>query len=77
MVLLEFSKKNAVNQFALNPVLYFFDSFAYRSEGVNMDEFKKYYPVIANHLNLPKDKVLFERKVTFDSTFTKNQMLLL
>lgn len=66
-----FSKKNTVNQFALNPVLYFFDSFAYRSEGVNMDEFKKYYPVIANHLNLPKDKVLFERKVNFDSTFTK------
>ncbi|WP_159948507.1 LTA synthase family protein [Polaribacter septentrionalilitoris] len=66
-----FSKKNAVNQFALNPVLYFFDSFAYRSQGVDMDEFKKYYPVIANHLNLPKDKVLFERKITFDSTFTK------
>ncbi|KGL63688.1 LTA synthase family protein [Polaribacter sp. Hel1_85] len=66
-----FSKKNSVNQFALNPVLYFFDSFAYRSEGVNMDEFNKYYPVIANHLNLPKDIVSFERKVTFDSTFTK------
>ena len=66
-----FSKNNSVNQFTLNPVLYFFDSFAYRSEGVNMDEFKKYYPVIANHLNLPKEKVSFERKVTFDSTYTK------
>ncbi|WP_298880168.1 alkaline phosphatase family protein [uncultured Polaribacter sp.] len=66
-----FSKNNAVNQFALNPVLYFFDSFAYRSEGVNMEEFNKYYPVIANHLNLPKDKVSFNRKVTFDTTFTK------
>ncbi|MGJ8761784.1 MAG: LTA synthase family protein [Polaribacter sp.] len=66
-----FSKKNAVNQFALNPVLYFFDSFAYRSEGVNMDEFNKYYPVIATHLNLPKDSVSFKRKVVFDSTFTK------
>ena len=64
-----FSKNIAVNQFALNPVLYFFDSFAYRSEGVNMDEFKKYYPVIANHLNLPKDSVSFERKVTFKDTF--------
>ena len=66
-----FSKKNAVNQFALNPILYFFDSFAYRSEGVNMEEFKAYYPVIANHLNLPKDRVSFERKVVFDSTYTK------
>ncbi|MCL7753451.1 alkaline phosphatase family protein [Polaribacter sp. Z022] len=66
-----FSKNNAVNQFALNPVLYFFDSFAYRSEGVNMDEFNKYYPVIADHLNLPKNKVSFNRKVTFDTTFTK------
>ncbi len=66
-----FSKKNEVNQFALNPVLYFFDSFAYRSEGVNMSEFKKYYPVIAKHLKLPKEKILFERKVTFDTTFTK------
>ena len=66
-----FSKNNAVNQFTLNPVLYFFDSFAYRSEGVDMTEFKKYYPVIANHLNLPKDKISFERKVTFDTTYTK------
>lgn len=66
-----FSKNNAVNQFTLNPVLYFFDSFAYRSEGVNMDEFKKYYPVIADHLGLPKDRVSFERKVTFDTKYTK------
>lgn len=66
-----FSKNNGVNQFTLNPVLYFFDSFAYRSEGVNMDEFNNYYPAIAKHLNLPKDKISFERKVTFDTTFTK------
>lgn len=66
-----FSKKNEVNQFALNPVLYFFDSFAYRSEGVNMEAFKTYYPVIATHLNLPKERISFERKVLFNSTFTK------
>ena len=63
-----FSKNSKVNQFALNPVLYFFDSFKFRSEGVNMDEFKKYYPVIANDLNLPKDKISFERKVVFNDT---------
>ena len=66
-----FSKKNAVNQFSLNPVLYFFDSFAFRNEGVDMEEFNKYYPVIADYLNLPKDKISFERKVVFDTTFTK------
>ena len=66
-----FSKNNAVNQFSLNPVLYFFDSFAYRSEGVNMKEFNNYYPTIAKHLNLPKNKISFERKVIFDSTYTK------
>ncbi|WP_237590052.1 LTA synthase family protein [Polaribacter sargassicola] len=66
-----FSKNNAVNQFALNPVLYFFDTFTYRSESVNMNEFKKYYPVIAKHLNLPQDSISFERKVIFDSTYTK------
>tara|TARA_B110000902_G_scaffold265953_1_gene351902 strand:- start:2650 stop:4653 length:2004 start_codon:yes stop_codon:yes gene_type:complete len=63
-----FSKNHKVNQFALNPVLYFFDSFAFRSEGVNMDEFQKYYPVIAKDLNLPKNKVSFERKVIFNDT---------
>ena len=66
-----FSKNNSINQFTLNPVLYFFDSFAFRSEGVDMEKFKSYYPVIANHLNLPKDKISFERKVTFNTTLTK------
>lgn len=63
-----FSKNNKVNQFALNPVLYFFDSFKFRSEGVNMEEFEKYYPVIADELNLPKDKISFERKVIFNDS---------
>jgi len=66
-----FSKKNAVNQFSLNPVLYFFDSFAYRSKGVNINKFKDYYPVIANHLKLPKDSILFERNIVFDTTYRK------
>ena len=35
-----FSKDNKVNQFGLNPVLYFFDSFAFRSEGVNKKAFE-------------------------------------
>ncbi len=67
-----FSKKNNVNQFALNPVLYFFDSFAFRSEGVNMEEFHKYYPVIANHLDLSKENVSFKRTSTFNNV-SKNK----
>ncbi|MFQ3297664.1 MAG: phosphoglycerol transferase MdoB-like AlkP superfamily enzyme [Polaribacter sp.] len=64
-----FSKNNAINQFTLNPVLYFFDSFAFRSEGVNLEEFKNYYPVIAKHLDLPQDTINFEKKVTFENPY--------
>ena len=64
-----FSKNNAINQFTLNPVLYFFDSFAFRSEGVNIEEFKTYYPTIAKHLNLPLDSVNFAKTVTFKKTY--------
>jgi len=64
-----FSKNNAINQFTLNPVLYFFDSFAFRSEGVNLEEFKTYYPVIAKHLKLPQDTINFEKKVTFENPY--------
>ena len=65
-----FSKNNKVNQFALNPILYFFDSFKFRSESVNMSEFQKYYPVIAKDLNLSRDSISFERKVTFTESLT-------
>ena len=64
-----FSKNNTINQFGLNPVLYFFDSFAFRSEGVNMEAFKTFYPVIAKHLDLPLDTINFEKKVTFDNPY--------
>ena len=56
-----FSKNQAVNQFALNPILYFFDSFAFRSTGFDIEKTKKYYPTVANHLNLPKDSLYFKR----------------
>ncbi|EAR12682.1 sulfatase family protein [Polaribacter irgensii 23-P] len=64
-----FSKNNTINQFTLNPVLYFFDSFAFRSEGVDLEKFKTYYPVIAKQLNLPQDSVHFKKKVTFNDPF--------
>lgn len=57
-----FSKNTAVNQFSLNPVLYFFDSFKFRNEGYDINETKKYYPSIARELNLPKNELSFVRK---------------
>jgi phosphoglycerol transferase MdoB-like AlkP superfamily enzyme len=70
-----FSKNNALNQFTLNPILYFYDSFAFRSEGVHIDKFKAYYPVIAKHLDLPQDTINFEKKVTFKHPFKKKPNL--
>ncbi|WP_139958015.1 LTA synthase family protein [Flavicella sediminum] len=66
-----FSKDNQINQFTLNPVLYFFDSFAFRSTGFDLEATKSYYPVIADYLNLPKDSISFERKVVFKEKHDK------
>ncbi len=65
-----FSKNNTVNQFALNPILYFFDSFKFRSQGFDFEKTKKYYPKIATVLGFPKDTLLFERKFTKNDTIT-------
>ncbi|WP_299157255.1 LTA synthase family protein [uncultured Tenacibaculum sp.] len=65
-----FSKNTAVNQFALNPVLYFFDSFKFRNEGFDIEKTKKYYPSIAKELGLPKDNLSFERKNIKNDTLT-------
>ena len=66
-----FSKNIAINQFTLNPILYFFDSFAFRSEGVDFEDFKRYYPIISENLNLPKDTIFFERKMIFKNASTE------
>ena len=65
-----FSKNNTVNQFALNPVLNFFDSFYFRNDGADVKKTKEYFPVVAKYLGLPKDTLLFKRKISFDTTFT-------
>lgn len=62
-----FSKNNTINQFSLNPVLNFFDSFAFRNDGADIETTKAYFPAIASYLNIPKDSLSFERKITFDS----------
>ena len=58
-----FSKNQAVNQFSLNPILYFYDSFAFRSTGFDLETTKKYYPAVAKQLGLDKDTLQFTRKV--------------
>jgi hypothetical protein len=62
-----FSKNNSVNQFALNPVLNFFDTYNFRNDGVNNELTKAYFPIIADYLGLSKDSISFKREVTFDS----------
>ncbi|MGB1170283.1 MAG: LTA synthase family protein [Flavobacteriaceae bacterium] len=72
-----FSKNNTINQFALNPVLNFFDSFAFRNEGADIDTTEAYFPVIASYLGISKDSLSFERKVTFDSIHEKQPNLVI
>lgn len=67
-----FSKNTVVNQFALNPVLYFFDSFKFRNEGFDLEKTKKYYPTIAKELNLSKKNLSFKRINSKNDTITKN-----
>lgn len=58
-----FSKNQSINQFALNPILYFYDSFAFRSTGFDLEKTKKYYPSVAKQLHLDKDSLDFKRSV--------------
>ena len=64
-----FSKNQHVNQFALNPILYFYDSFAFRSTGFDLEKTKKYYPTVAKHLGLQSDSLNFKR------SFIKNDSI--
>lgn len=68
-----FSKNNNVNQFALNPVLYFFDSFKFRNEGVDIEKTKRFYPAVAKELNLSKDSLNFKRSFSFSKDTLNTQ----
>ncbi|WP_237275480.1 LTA synthase family protein [Tenacibaculum ovolyticum] len=63
-----FSSNKDLNQFSLNPVLYFFDSFKFRNESYNIEKTKKYAPIINNYLGVNSDSINFERKSTFKDT---------
>ncbi|MBE7634026.1 sulfatase-like hydrolase/transferase [Tenacibaculum finnmarkense genomovar ulcerans] len=60
-----FSSSKELNQFSLNPVLYFVDSFKFRNENYNIDTAKKYAPIINNYLGIKGDTINFERKRSF------------
>ena len=65
-----FSKNQSVNQFALNPILYFYDSFAFRSTGFDLEKTKKYYPSVAKQLHLQKDSLNFKRRFVRPDSIT-------
>ncbi|WP_435263602.1 LTA synthase family protein [Tenacibaculum sp. nBUS_03] len=66
-----FSQNNSINNFSLNPILYFFDSFKFRNESVNLDKTKRYYPAVANQLELSKEPFNFNRRVIFPDSISK------
>ncbi|PKH51648.1 sulfatase [Tenacibaculum sp. Bg11-29] len=63
-----FSSNKDLNQFSLNPVLYFFDSFKFRNESYSIEKTKKYAPIINNYLGVNSDSINFERKSIFKDT---------
>ena len=65
-----FSKNQAVNQFALNPILYFYDSFAFRSTGFDLEKTKTFYPSVAKQLHLDKDSLNFNRSIVRPDSVT-------
>lgn len=48
-----FSTYQPANQLAINPVLYFFNTFTRIEETYDMDKVKEYYPVVAKWLGIP------------------------
>lgn len=61
-----FSKNASVNSFALNPVLYFYDSFRFKDQTFDADKTRNYYDVVTTQINVgdtDKDKLLYTRNI--------------
>jgi hypothetical protein len=61
-----FSKNASVNSFALNPVLYFYDSFRFKDQTFDADKTRNYYDVVTAQINVgdtDKDKLLYTRNI--------------
>ncbi len=74
-----FSKYHDVNQLALNPVLFFFDSFKFRKSGFEIDKTKTYYDTMAKYLalaNPDKDALNFTREIKLKHTDKKPNIVI-
>jgi len=61
-----FSSNSFVSSLSLNPVLYFFDTFKFRSVSYDKDVVKKYYPIVSKYLGVKSpdaEKLTFQRDV--------------
>ena len=47
-----YSTNHIANQLAINPILYFLNTYLWRAESYDIDNVKKYYPFIAKHLGI-------------------------
>jgi len=54
----------------LNPILYFYDSFAFRSTGFDIEKTTKYFPAVAKQLHVDKDTLNFKRSVVRPDSIT-------
>ena len=62
-----FSGNDTIAALGINPVLFFYDTFEQREPLYDLDEVRRYYPVIANYLNVTdKD----ENKFNYDRALT-------
>jgi len=61
-----FSTNSFVSAMALNPLLYFYDTFAFKEKDYDIDKVKKHYDLVANYLGVSepnKEKLNFKRQI--------------
>ena len=61
-----YSTNHIANQLAINPILYFLNTYLWRAESYDVDNVKKYYPFIAKHLGIHNIN---------DSTYSLNRFI--
>lgn len=64
---IHFTKNPALAATALNPVVYFVQTFQYQDEKYNLERVKQYYPAIADYLSVKKTnagQLIYERQIS-------------
>ncbi len=75
-----FSKSSSVNSFALNPVLYFYDSFRFKDQTFDINKTRDYYSVISEQINVDiadKNELLYTRNITGKGVKKPNVVIVL